>query len=215
MINRQQIKAIGFDVDGTLYIYSSETTIIISQIVAKKAAELLGRPYDVFEEEYLAAREKYRSNTLALNSFGLNGQSVFQSVLDQFPIDQHVGRDQKLIKLIAKLKQRYRLFIISNGVERQVIRKLETLGLTMADFDPTIYAYDHGWAKPEPAPFLAAIEALKLPPEQIVYVGDREDADIAGAQAVGMQAIYVGGKSEIAQASVQEVYDIGLLLLPA
>jgi HAD superfamily hydrolase (TIGR01549 family) len=208
MIDRTQIKAVGFDVDGTLYIYSSETTIIISQIVAKKAAELLGRPYDQFEEEYLAAREQYRSNTLALNSFGLNGQGVFQSVLDQFPIDQHVGRDQKLIDLIADLKQRYRLFIISNGVERHVIRKLETLGLTMADFEPTIYAYDHGWAKPEPAPFLAAIEALKLPPEQIVYVGDREDADIAGSQAVGMQAIRVGGKSEVAQASVESVYDI-------
>jgi HAD superfamily hydrolase (TIGR01662 family) len=212
VIDKQQIKAVGFDVDGTLYVYSTQATIVVSRRVAETAAKLLKREINEFEVEYLEAREKYRSNTLALQSFGLDGQAIFQKVFDTFPIEQHVGQDAQLIKLIADLKQKYQLFIISNGSGRQVERKLKTLGLDLTDFNPRIYCYDHDWVKPEPAPFLLAIESLQLKPEEIVYVGDREDVDVEGAKAVGMKAILVGGESQVAEQSVQEVYDIGLLL---
>ncbi len=49
-------------------------------------------------------------------------------------------------------------------------------------------------------------------PDEIVYIGDREDIDIEGAKAVGMKTIFVGGESDKADASCQTVYDIGLLL---
>ena len=91
-------------------------------------------------------------------------------------------------------------------------RKLKVLGLDYHDFDPRIYCYDQGWVKPEPSPFLAAIESLAMEPSETVYVGDREDTDVEGAQAVGMKTIYVGGMSEKAEASIESVYDIVSIL---
>jgi putative hydrolase of the HAD superfamily len=85
------------------------------------------------------------------------------------------------------------------------------IGLDYHDFDPRIYCYDQGWVKPEPAPFLCAIESLNMKPEEIVYVGDREDVDIEGAQAVGMKTILVGAESEKADQCCQTVYDVVLL----
>lgn len=206
------IKAIGFDVDGTLYHIPTEMNMELGKRVIAEAAKQLSRDPDEFAEEYLREREKYRGNTLTLNAFGLNGQEIFQRVVDNFSIEKYVEVDDKLVKLIKQLKKKYQLFLISNGTGRQVERKLKLVGLDYHDFDPRIYCYDQGWVKPEPAPFLAAIESLNLKPGEVVYVGDRLDIDIEGARAVGVKTVLVGGTSKLADGCCEAVYDIGQLL---
>lgn len=201
------IKAIGFDVDGTLYHAPDAMSLEVGKILIQKAAEALSRDPDDLADEYLKRREQYRSNTQTLNSFGLEGEKIFQEVWDGIAIEKYVAKDLKLVKMISELKKKYRLFIITNGTSTQVERKMSYLGLNYKDFDPRIYCYDQGWVKPEPAPFLAAIESLNLKPEEIVYVGDRQDIDVEGALAVGMKTIFVGGKSEKADVSIDSVYD--------
>lgn len=208
----KNIKAIGFDVDGTLYHYSPEVSIALSKEAARVAAKELGRDLDTFASEFLVMREKYRGNTLTLNAMGLDGEKIYQKIVDNFDLEKHHDKDKKLVELIANLKQKYPLFIITNGTERQVVRKLKVLGLSPRDFEPMICCYDQGWVKPEPAPFLAAIESLGLKPEEIVYVGDRVAIDIEGAKAVGMKTILVGGTSGRADVSCESVYDIVTVL---
>jgi len=215
MLNVKQIKAIGFDVDGTLYHTPDAMSVEVGQILIKKAAEELAKDSDELAEEYLKRRDEYRSNTKTLNSFGLDGEKIFQEVWDGIAVEKYVVADKKLVDLMVKLKNKYQLFIITNGTGRQVERKLSHLGLDYHDFEPRIYCYDQGWVKPEPAPFLAAMESLNLRPEEIVYVGDRVDVDIEGAKAVGMKTILVGGESEKATACCGTVYDIGKLFLSA
>jgi len=206
------IKAIGFDVDGTLYHAPDAMSMEVGKILIAKAAEALSRDPDDLAEEYIMRRDELRSNTATLNSFGLEGEKIFQEVWDGIAIEKYVLPDKKLVKMMGELKKKYKIFLISNGTGTQVERKLTYLGLDYNDFDPRIYCYDQGWVKPDPQPFLAAIESLEIEPEEIVYVGDREDVDVEGAQAVGMKTIYVGGKSEEADASCETVYDIGLML---
>jgi HAD superfamily hydrolase (TIGR01549 family) len=211
-MNFSGIKAIGFDVDGTLYTAPDAMSVVVAKILIEKAAVALCRDPDDLAEEYIKRRDEFRSNTKTLNSFGLDGEKIFQDVWDGIAIEKYVTPDEKLVKMIAKLKKIYQIFIISNGTGRQVERKLQYLGLNYKDFDPRIYCYDQGWMKPDPQPFLAALESLNIRPEEIVYVGDREDIDVEGAQAVGMKAIYVGGKSQKADASIEAVYDIVSIL---
>ncbi len=208
MLDVKQIKAVGFDVDGTLYHAPDAMSLEVGQTLIRKAAELLSQDPDEMAEEFLKRREEYRSSTLTLNSFGLDGEKIFQEVWDKIEVEKYVTPDAKLVSMIKNLKSQYKIFIITNGTGKQVERKLTYLGLDYHDFDPRIYCYDQGWVKPEPAPFLAAIESLNLKPEEIVYIGDREDIDIEGAQAVGMTTIHVGGKSEKANENCETVYDI-------
>ena len=209
---KKKIKAVGFDVDGTLYHAPQAMSIEVGKILINKAAEALAQDPDELAEEYLKRRDEYRSNTQTLNSFGLDGERIFQDVWDAIEIEKYVTKDLKLVKMIEELKTKYRLFLITNGTRVQVERKMTHLGLDYHDFDPRIYCYDQGWVKPEPSPFLATIESLAMESDEIVYVGDREDTDVEGAQAVGMKTIYVGGMSEKADASCETVYDIGLLI---
>ncbi|MEM7273124.1 MAG: HAD family hydrolase [Actinomycetota bacterium] len=46
-----------------------------------------------------------------------------------------------------------------------------------------------GVAKPDPAIFTPALDALGLPTETVLYVGDTVQADVAGATAAGMQVV--------------------------
>lgn len=46
-----------------------------------------------------------------------------------------------------------------------------------------------GIAKPNPAIFSPALDALGIPPEKVVYVGDTVHADVMGATNAGMQVV--------------------------
>lgn len=59
-------------------------------------------------------------------------------------------------------------------------------------FDACVWTSDLPWTKPNPAAFLAAMEAVGADdPAECVYVGDRMYDDISGAKAVGMRAVFV------------------------
>ena len=50
---------------------------------------------------------------------------------------------------------------------------------------------DYGSLKPSTTPFLAMLSAISLSAEQVLYVGDSESKDIAGAKGVGMRAALI------------------------
>lgn len=66
--------------------------------------------------------------------------------------------------------------------------KLVALGLR-ARFAHAVVGEALGWLKPSPRPFVAAAEALGVPVESLLHVGDRDDTDGAGARAAGCQVV--------------------------
>lgn len=58
-------------------------------------------------------------------------------------------------------------------------------------FNAFICSGEVPWRKPNPAFMLAAAEAVKARPEECLVVGDKLEADIAGAVAAGMQSVWM------------------------
>jgi putative hydrolase of the HAD superfamily len=56
-------------------------------------------------------------------------------------------------------------------------------------FETTAFSAEVGAAKPEPAIYLAACDALGVSPSDCVYVGDGGQNELPGAAALGMSAI--------------------------
>ncbi len=56
-------------------------------------------------------------------------------------------------------------------------------------FGVRVYSCDVGHAKPHPRPFAAAVEALRLRPEEVLHIGDNERTDVQGALGAGLRAI--------------------------
>ncbi|HKQ98651.1 MAG TPA: HAD family hydrolase, partial [Candidatus Polarisedimenticolia bacterium] len=58
-------------------------------------------------------------------------------------------------------------------------------------FAAAIWSFRVGVAKPDPAIYRAASEALGVPPDTCVFVGDGNAAELDGARAVGMRAVRI------------------------
>jgi HAD superfamily hydrolase (TIGR01549 family) len=77
-----------------------------------------------------------------------------------------------------------KLGLVSNGA-RDIDDFVTDHGL---DVDAAIGSRGHGWTKPHPSIFRAALERLGVEPEETAMVGDSPEDDIEGARALGMSA---------------------------
>lgn len=87
-----------------------------------------------------------------------------------------------------------RLAALSNtSYSSRVIRsELERHGLAR-HLEFVMVSSEYGLRKPQPLLFEAAARCLGLPPAEIWMVGDRLDADVRGANAVGMTSVWLRG----------------------
>ncbi len=121
--------------------------------------------------------------------------------------------------VLAELRGRgLRLGAISNTVQPAHHMNRNMIRRGLADyFDVQVYSSEIGVAKPHPAIFRAALDALGVAPAAAAYVGDRLVADVAGPHAVGMRAVLieVSHRAETHPAIVPDARIAELAELPA
>ncbi|MEJ6654412.1 MAG: HAD family hydrolase [Pseudomonas sp.] len=86
--------------------------------------------------------------------------------------------------LLEELAKHYQLATISNG--NADVRRL---GLEKY-FKIIVSADEVGLSKPDPAPFLAALERAGVEPHQALHIGDHPVDDIQGAREVGLHTLW-------------------------
>lgn len=94
-------------------------------------------------------------------------------------------------RLLRGLRGHVRLGVVSNfDYTPTALGVLEREGLAEM-MAAIVVSADVGWRKPKPLIFEVALERLRIAPGQALFVGDRVDIDVAGAQQVGMRAVWV------------------------
>ena len=95
-----------------------------------------------------------------------------------------------VIDVIAYLKTKYRLAILTNGSPISQRRKLESTGI-LNMFELSVVSGEVGIDKPDPRIFDVMCERMKVKPEDCLYVGDNYANDVLGARNAGWNAIYL------------------------
>lgn len=90
-----------------------------------------------------------------------------------------------VVPSLERLRRRYRIMSLSNGNA-----DLGVIGLAQY-FEHSIAAREAGAAKPDRLIFEVLLERAGLAPRQVVYAGDDPHADVEGARAAGMHAVWV------------------------
>lgn len=97
------------------------------------------------------------------------------------------------LEALARLRDVVPVVLVTDGNPAIQRAKIAALGLdALVDF--VVVSDELGGRelrKPHPAPFLRALELLRLPAAEVVHVGDRPAKDLVGAAAVGMRAVLV------------------------
>ncbi len=91
--------------------------------------------------------------------------------------------------LLRLVRARARVGIVSNNLLDEQRDKLRVCGLTPY-VDALVVSEEAGTPKPDPAIFALALERLGCEAPDAVMVGDSWAADIAGARAAGIRAIW-------------------------
>lgn len=94
--------------------------------------------------------------------------------------------------MLAELAGVVHLAVVTDGNPAVQRAKLAAADLT-DPFDVVVVtdALGRHHRKPDPLAFTTALEHLRIPPAQAVFVGDRPDTDIVGAARLGMATIRV------------------------
>ncbi|MES2417324.1 MAG: YjjG family noncanonical pyrimidine nucleotidase [Bacteroidota bacterium] len=91
--------------------------------------------------------------------------------------------------VLAYLQKKYTLHIISNGFKETTLTKMRLSGLNPY-FKHVIISEDVGVNKPSPVIFEHALTKANALKQESIMIGDSLEADIRGAQAFGLKAIF-------------------------
>jgi putative hydrolase of the HAD superfamily len=175
--------------------------------IGHSAYEGLWARYDLrnpAEAELEALIDEYRLGTWsrALETVGLSGDPKALSELwialrSRYPL--YPDTDEMLVRLRSK----YKLGIVTNGVRLLQRQKLEGSGL-LHWFDAVVVSGEAGIGKPERGIFEVIAHDLNVKLEECVMVGDNTARDVQGGINAGMPTVWVerGFKPKVVDATV-------------
>ncbi len=199
------IRAVGFDVDGTLYPEG--------QMYLRSFPLLLHTPRLIYH--YGRARKILRNASLTGEDVEQGfrtrqAAAVLQSMGSMHVDPASIEGVQERIRnqIYGRWEQLYRTIKPFRGV-RQAWLELRNMGLKtglLSDFplgnkpealgiadisDAFCCSEETGYLKPDGKPFLYLAETLGFDPEEILYVGNSYEKDIIGARAAGMKTALI------------------------
>lgn len=218
------MKAVILDLDGTLYDYNALDGIAFSR-VGELVRERLGVSEEQYGEAFMRARKstkKKLGETAPSHSRMLYFQKTLE-YLDIRPIylalemyETYWGffLDNMVLypgarRLLDALHDKYiRVAVCTDLLAHIQHRKLRALGM-IDDVDCLVTSEEAGAEKPSPIVYDLCLKKLRLSPEEVCFVGDNLERDIAGAEAAGMKAVWFNpdGK-EIPQEKKKGGFDI-------
>jgi putative hydrolase of the HAD superfamily len=97
------------------------------------------------------------------------------------------------IPVLQCLRQRgYKIGLITNAMLPMWMRDIELQHYQILDyFDVRLTSGDVGYIKPHPAIYHRALELLAVAPENAIFIGDRPENDVAGANNAGMVSVWM------------------------
>ena len=91
---------------------------------------------------------------------------------------------------LQALGRRFRLGVVTNGIDRVQRSRLAASGL-VPFFETIVTSQGCGYAKPDPRILHVALDALAVGPRHAVYVGDDPMVDAAAARAAGVPFVWM------------------------
>jgi putative hydrolase of the HAD superfamily len=92
--------------------------------------------------------------------------------------------------VLRALGERYRLGVVTNGIDSVQRSRLAASGLASL-FETVVTSQGCGFAKPDPRILYVALDALGVSARHAVYVGDDPAVDGAAARAAGVAFVWI------------------------
>ncbi|AUC79192.1 noncanonical pyrimidine nucleotidase, YjjG family [Nonlabens sp. MB-3u-79] len=206
------IEHIFFDLDHTLWDFDLNSKLAYKQIFEEHQLTLeLDRFIEIYEPLNLQFWRMFRENKISKENLR------FQRLKTAFDACDYAVEDEKIhlfadlymeylpnynhlfdgcIELLDQLQDNYRLHLITNGFNGVQQNKIKNSGLDKY-FDVVLTAEAAGVKKPAPEIFHKALQMANAEVANSLMIGDSYEADIKGAQNIGLATIWFQLKDEV------------------
>jgi HAD superfamily hydrolase (TIGR01549 family) len=184
------IKAIIFDVDDTLLRYSEVATLCFQQTalklkLKKYSLEEIAKCFGTPSKKFI---KKLWPSANVENFKRMTYQKILTQKVKPFP---------GAISIIKKISKKYKLGLLSSKSPILMYPHLKQIHLSKDLFEFIYSSGDVKYHKPDPRVFNKPLNKLKIPPNEILYVGDAiYDAKAAIAAKLNFVAILTGHYSK-------------------
>ncbi|MBN4071162.1 YjjG family noncanonical pyrimidine nucleotidase [Crocinitomix catalasitica] len=224
------VKHIFFDLDHTLWDFDLNSAETLTELFDQYNLGDCIESSQTFVENYqrINARfwKMYREGNIEkakltyirfMETFELFGMQSDRDYAEKFasdylarcPLKTHVF--PTAIDTLQALKARFPLHIITNGFKEVQSVKMSSSGLDKF-FDVVLYSEDVGVNKPDPRVFEKALELANAKNTESVMIGDNLDADIIGAENVGMKTIFFNPQGTVVDTNSKQIYQLSELI---
>ncbi len=196
-MTKSKIKAVIFDLGGVVVKWRDE-------IAFRKAAKIAGVPFSKLRKYsypeipriwkgQITEKEFWRH---VLKKCGVEKNNILQKVDDIWSEEYRKKNrlNKEVIKIIMKLRGKYRLGVISNLVllHDVVNRKRNYYKYLQHE----VLSYKVGLIKPDPRIYRLAAKKVGCIPQECVFIDDKS-VNVAGARRAGMNAIHFRNAAQL------------------
>ncbi len=192
------IKAVVFDLDNTLVDFMKMKEMAVEGAVEAmidaglplRKEDAIKKIYEIYDREGIEDQkvfDKFLSETFGRIDYKILAAGIVgyrkakEAALVLYP---HVH-----YTLMELLKMGKRLAVISDAPKLQAWTRLAQTGLHHY-FEVVVTFDDTGKRKPDPEPFIFALDKLNVKPEESIMIGDWAERDIIGAKTIGMVTVF-------------------------
>jgi putative hydrolase of the HAD superfamily len=190
------LRTVIFDLDDTLVVKSQDRQALFDEVARiTDTPPLDGVSYENAYYEVDPAETREPIFEAIVDDSSVSTAEIAAAYRDA--VNDSLAPVDDVEELLVELSEHmgYALGVLTDGPSISQRSKLDHLGWTDY-FDEIVVSGDLGTHKPDPVTFETILRSLGEPAKASVYVGDKPDADISGAAAVGMttiQVCYEGG----------------------
>ena len=204
-MNKSNVTDIFFDLDHTLWDFEKNSALTFEKILEiNKIAVPLASFLEVyvpinFEYWKLYREEKIDKESLRYQRLKKTFDALDLKVSDNTIanlandyiryLSTYTNLFPESISILKYLQPKYKLHIITNGFKEVQEKKLKNSGISHF-FNHIINSESVGVKKPNPLIFMEALKRAGSVASNSVMIGDNLEADILGAQKVGIQTIH-------------------------
>ena len=208
-----------FDLDHTLWDFDRNSALAFSRLFITHEIRIeLSDFIEVYEPINFAYWKLYREDRVskqelrrgrfrdAFQPFGIafsveELDEMAVTYIDELPKDNHLLNGAW--EILEYLNPKYQLHIITNGFAE--VQTLKLHNSRIAHFFNTVTSSEEvGLKKPHPVIFETALDKAAAPPQHSIMIGDTFEADILGAEKVGMDTLFFNYRND----NVPETYKV-------
>jgi putative hydrolase of the HAD superfamily len=210
-MNKHSITDIFFDLDHTLWDFDKNSLLAFKRVFDSHKIELnvsefvnIYEPINFeywkrFREERVSKQDLRRGRLIdTFEKFNISFEitkidAMATSYIDELPVDNHLF--DGTIEILDYLVEKYTLHIITNGFQEVQVLKLKNSGIQKY-FNTVTTSEEVGVKKPNPLVFETALKKANTHFNRSIMIGDTFEADILGAEAVGMKTLFYNYRKE-------------------